>query len=864
MQTKPEPTNHTSTSTDIETHEMAETMYVIKRTGEREEVSFDKCLKRMQKLSKDLKINPVEVAQLIITQIYDGVETMKLDELAAEICAAKTTIHPDYGRLASRIIISNHHKNTSPSYSEVVQQLWDNKDVLGKPFPLINERLYKMVMENKEKINATIDYEKDFTYDYFGFKTLERAYLKRVYGKIVERPQHMLMRVSLGIHKDDLKEALKSYKLMSEGYFTHATPTLFNMGTTREQASSCFLMTIDDDSIEGIYKTLSDCAQISKYAGGIGIAIHKIRAKNSTIRGHINAGTGIVPMLKVFNETARYVNQTNLRPGSFALYLEPHHADIEDFLRLRLNTGIEEERARDLFYALWVSDLFMRRVEADADWTLMSPDKCPDLYLKYGKEYEDLYTQYEREGRGNKVVKARYIWELFLQAQIETGMPYLGFKDAINEKNNQKNLGTIQSSNLCHEICEYTSKDEIAVCNLASIALPKFVETNKDGILEFNYEKLRDITKQVIKNLNKVIDYNFYPVKEAETSNRRHRPTGAGIQGISDTFAMLKVAFDSEEARKINRLIFENMYYAAVEASMELARKRKKFVQEYKRLVKLGSSGNGELTEEDKKRMQELKENYFIIDEELKLPNQYAGAYSSFVGSPISEGKFQFDLWGVKPSEHMQEMWENLRADIMKHGVRNSLLIALMPTASTSQILSHNECFEPFTNNIYTRKTLAGTFVIVNKFLVKDLLELGLWNQSMKDKIILADGSVQGITEIPPEIRERYKTVWEIKQKVIIDLAVERGPFVCQTQSQNCFIRSPTFKTLNSMHFYSWRMGAKTGIYYLRSQAKTQAQKFSIDLEKVKNEPQKQTTPEQQVQPTIPVKEEPECLMCSS
>lgn len=1151
MQTKPEPTNNTSTSTDIETHEMAETMYVIKRTGEREEVSFDKCLKRMQKLSKDLKINPVEVAQLIITQIYDGVETMKLDELAAEICAAKTTIHPDYGRLASRIIISNHHKNTSPSYSEVVQQLWDNKNVLGEQSPIINEKLYKMVMENKEKINATIDYEKDFTYDYFGFKTLERAYLLRINGKIVERPQHMLMRVSLGIHKDDLKEALKSYKLMSEGYFTHATPTLFNMGTRKEQASSCFLMTIDDDSIDGIFKTIGDCGKISKHAGGIGIAIHKIRAKGTQISGTNGTSNGIVPMLKVFNETARYVDQcftpdtmiytidgvkrisdvgigykvlgsdgafhdVNLpvrheydgdmlkinsvsitpqhqvfaqkrnteapqfydaeelrigdklvypiskyikdldqyndddmklyglilsigqcyypniklsipfaetitsefvnsyfaekcikleieddlnecnkmfkiikwnignprfkftqsecrtfnskfnhlpiekltkilegimmsgnkafisnppailnylflrlgqtnpdfktlnlhqldfskldqyiyqpitsisqisykgivhdfeiagphdytvsglgiahngggkRAGSFAVYCEPWHADIEDFLRLRLNTGIEEERARDLFYALWVSDLFMRRVEADADWTLMCPHKCPNLYLKYGKEFEDLYNQYEREGRGNKVVKARYIWELFLQAQIETGMPYLGFKDAINEKNNQKNLGTIQSSNLCHEICEYTSKDEIAVCNLASIALPKFVETNKDGILEFNYEKLRDITKQVIKNLNKVIDYNFYPVKEAETSNRRHRPTGAGIQGISDTFAMLKVAFDSEEARKINRLIFENMYYAAVEASMELARKRKKFVQEYKRLVKLGSSGNGELTEEDKKRMQELKENYFIIDEELKLPNQYAGAYSSFVGSPISEGKFQFDLWGVKPSEHMQEMWENLRADIMKHGVRNSLLIALMPTASTSQILSHNECFEPFTNNIYTRKTLAGTFVIVNKFLVKDLLELGLWNQSMKDKIILADGSVQGITEIPPEIRERYKTVWEIKQKVIIDLAVERGPFVCQTQSQNCFIRSPTFKTLNSMHFYSWRMGAKTGIYYLRTQAKTQAQKFSIDLEKVKNEPQKQTTQEQQVQPTIPVKEEPECLMCSS
>lgn len=815
----------------LESTQMPETMYVIKRNGEKEEVSFDKCLKRMQKLSRDLKINPVEVAQLIITQIYDGVETMKLDELAAEICASKTTIHPDYGKLASRIIITNHHKNTSPSYSEVIQQLWNNKDG-----PLINERLYKMVMDNKEKINATIKYDKDFNYDYFGFKTLERAYLKRVGNKIVERPQHMLMRVSLGIHKDDLKEAIKSYELMSDGYFTHATPTLFNMGTAFEQASSCFLMTIDDDSIEGIYKTLSDCAQISKYAGGIGIAIHKIRAKHSTIRGHVNAGTGIVPMLKVFNETARYVNQTNLRPGSFAIYLEPHHADIEDFLRLRLNTGIEEERARDLFYAVWIPDLFMRRVENDENWTLMSPDKCPNLYLKYGKEFEDLYCQYEQEGRGSKIVKARDIWELILQAQIETGMPYIGFKDAVNEKNNQKNLGTIQCSNLCHEICEYTSRDEIAVCNLASVALPKCIESNKDGILEFNYEKLREVVKQMVKNLNKVIDYNYYPVKEAENSNRKHRPIGIGVNGLADCFALLKIAFDSPEARTVNRLIFENMYYAAVEASMDLARKRKKYVQEYKRLMKLGSSNHGEVTNEDKQRMIELKQNYFILDEELKLPNQYAGTYSSYIGSPMSQGKFQFDLWNVQPSDNMKELWQTLRSDISKHGIRNSLLVALMPTASTSQIMGYNECFEPFTNNIYTRKTLAGTFVIVNKYLIKDLLELGIWNQTMKDKIIMADGSIQNILEIPQDIRDRYKTVWEIKQKTLIDLALDRGSFVCQTQSLNCFVRSPTFKILNAMHFYNWKGGAKTGIYYLRSQAKTQAQKISVDLEKMKNE----------------------------
>jgi ribonucleoside-diphosphate reductase alpha chain len=859
---------------DTQTSEMAESMYVIKRTGEREEVSFDKCLKRIQKLSKDLKINPMEVSQLIITQIYDGVETNKLDELAAEICAAKTTIHPDYGKLASRIIVSNHHKNTSPSYSEVVQVLWDNKDVHCIANPLINEALYKMVMDNKEKINATLDYEKDFNYDYFGFKTLERAYLLRIGSKIIERPQHMLMRVALGIHKDDLKEALKAYKMMAEGFFTHATPTLFNMGTQREQASSCFLMTIDDDSVDGIYKTMSDSAKISKHSGGIGIAIHKIRAKGAQIRGTNGIGSGIVPMLKVFNETARYINQAGKRNGSFAMYLEPWHADIEDFLKLRLNTGIEEERARDLFYALWVPDLFMRRVEEDGDWTLMCPDKCPSLYLKYGREFDELYTKYEREGRGNKVVKARKIWEMYLQAQIETGMPYIGFKDSINEKNNQKNLGTIQCSNLCHEICEYTSKDEIAVCNLASIALPKFVEkdSSADGKIVYNYEKLREVVKQVVKNLNKVIDYNYYPVKEAEYSNRKNRPVGIGCQGLSDTFAMMKIAFDSPEARVLNRKIFENIYYASLEASMELARKRKKHVQEYKRLLKLGSTNSGELTEEDKKRLEELKRIHWIIDEELKLPNQYAGAYSSFVGSPLSEGKLQFDLWGAKSSPEMEVEWAQLRADISKHGARNSLLCALMPTASTSQVLGYNECFEPFTNNIYTRKTLAGNFVVVNKYLINDLIELGLWTSAMKDRIIMADGSVQGIQEIPQEIRDRYKTVWEMSQKVIIDMSAERGPFICQTQSQNVFVKNPTFKTLNSMHFYGWKAGLKTGCYYLRSQAKTSAQKFSVDLEQVRKE-NKTDSNAIKTESKEPVKKEPtadanaepaECLMCSA
>ena len=881
---------HKSESADT----MFESMYVIKRTGEREEVSFDKCLKRIQKLSKDLKINPIEISKLIITQIFDGVETSKLDELAAEICAAKTTIHPDYGKLASRIIISNHHKNTSPSYSEVVQLLWDNKDVLGIHSPLVNEALYKMVMTNKEKINATLDYEKDFTYDYFGFKTLERAYLMRVMDtttnifKIVERPQHLLMRVSLSIHKDDLKEALKAYKLMSEGYFTHATPTLFNMGTKREQASSCFLLTIDEDSIDGIYKTLSDCAKISKYAGGIGIAIHKIRAKNSKIRGTNGTGSGLVPMLKVFNETARYVDQAGKRAGSIACYLEPWHADIEDFLKMKLNTGIDEERARDLFYSVWIPDLFMKRVEEDGDWSLMCPDKCPGLYLCYGQEFEDLYEKYEREGRSNKIVKARVIWEAILTAQMETGTPYIGFKDAVNIKNNQKNLGTIQCSNLCHEICEYTSKDEIAVCNLASVALPKYIEyeitkeickeSGKEITISkpfFNFEKMREVVKQIVKNLNKIIDYNYYPVKEAEYSNRRQRPTGIGISGLSDIFALMRVSFDSEEARVLNREIFENMYYAALEASMEIARKRKKYVQEYKRIIKLGSSGTGvlgELNEEDKKRLEELKTTYFIVDDELKLPNQYAGAYSTFIGSPMSEGKFQFDLWGVEPSDKMKPEWEALRADILKHGIRNSLLIALMPTASTSQILGWNECIEPFTNNIYTRKTLAGTFVIVNKYLIAELLELGIWNQTLKDKIIMADGSVQEIIEIPQEMRNRYKTVWELKQKALIDLAADRAPFVCQTQSMNLFVKNPTYKTLSAMHFYSWKKGLKTGIYYLRSQAKTSAQKFSVDLVKassvssensdtVKKENGKENVKENFREI---VKEEPECIMCSS
>lgn len=916
------------------------TMRVIKRTGDKEEISFDKITKRIKKLSNQLTINTTELAQTIISQIYDEIGTSQIDELAAEICASRSTIHPDYGILASRIIISNHHKNTSPSFSEVILSLWNNLDVHGIRNPIINNELYEMTLSNKEKINSVIDYNKDYNFDYFGFKTLERAYLIKIGVKVIERPQHMIMRVSLAIHKDDIKEAIKSYKIMSDGYFTHATPTLFNMGTKREQAFSCFLLQMQDDSISGIYKTLSDCAQISKYAGGIGIATHNIRAKGSQIRGTNGITDGLVPMLKVFNETARYVNQAGKRKGSFAIYLEPWHADIEDFLMLRRNTGAESERARDLFYSMWIPDLFMERVEADGDWTLMCPDECPGLNKVYGAEFVDLYTRYETEGRGRKSVKARKIWETIIDSQIETGTPYIGFKDAVNRKSNQKNLGVIQSSNLCIEIVEYTAPDEHAVCCLLSVALPKYIEEpvlnisdkiviysksdckfcdlaknllkrykleyeeikldddnirksifakiNKGemkctddgcelpegGIIKsvpqiyiggmtgrriggyyelqkfllptYNFEKLREVTKICVRNLNKLIDYNYYPVLETENSNRRHRPIGIGIQGLADVFAKLRIPFDSQEGVDMSRKIAEHMYFAACESSMELARRRKKHVQDYRRLLK-----KEDKTEGDYMLIKELKEQHFIYPDEIeKLPMGLAGAYSSFVGSPASHGELQFDLWGIEPSDELKDDWDRLKVDIKKHGIRNSLLMAMMPTASTSQLLGNNECIEPYTNNIYTRQTLAGTFTIVNKHLVKDLLDLGIWNKDMKDKIILADGSIQDINEIPAHIKELYKTVWEIKQKWLIDHATARGPFICQTQSMNLFMKDPTMKKINAMHFYSWRKGLKTGIYYLRSLAKTQGQKFSVDIDKVKKN-------------TIPSLDD-ECMACSA
>jgi len=943
----------------FESPEMSKTMYVVKRDGSKEEVSFGKCQNRIMKLSNMkpelANVNVIEMTQQLIIRISDGINTTKLDELAASICASKETIHPDYGTLASRIIISNHHKNTSPSFSEAIQTLWDNKDVNEKHYPIVAKYFYDLVMKHKEKLNSVIDYLKDFNYSYFGFKTLERAYLLKTGNKVIERPQHMLMRVALAIYRDDIREAVKAYKMMSEGYFTHATPTLFNMGTNTEQASSCFLLTMNSDSIYGIYKTLSDCAEISKRAGGIGISIHNIRAKNSWIRGTNGISNGIIPMLKVYNETARYVDQGGgKRRGSFAIYLEPWHADIEDFLMLRRNTGAESERARDLFYAVWVPDLFMKRIETDSDWTLMCPDECPGLCDCYGDKFEELYKKYEEEGKGRKTIKARALWNIILDSQIETGTPYIGYKDAVNRKSNQQNLGTIRSSNLCIEIVQYSSPEETAVCNLSSVALPKYVdhptitdkvkiyskidckycemakrllslyhisyeeislddnikrgeyfeEVNKpdcvDGVCHlpngglvktvpqiyigekriggfielqnylkptYNFKKLEEITKFTVRSLNKIIDYNYYPVSEAETSNRRHRPIGIGVQGLADVFALMRMPFDSPEARELNKQIAAHMYLAAIESSMEVARKRKKYVQEYRKLHK--EADKGDLSNDDKIRMNELHTQHWIIEDELKLSSQYAGAYSSFMGTPAHNGLLQYDLWNEEPLPELKERFEKLKEDIKKHGLRNSLCMAMMPTASTSQILGNNECIEPYTSNLYKRRTLAGEFKMVNKHLVNDLLVMGLWNQDVKDQIIINNGSIQNIDCIPKDIKALYKIVWEMSQKTIINMCADRGAYICQTQSMNLFVAEPTYKILSSMHFYSWKCGLKSGIYYLRSLAKAQAQQFSIDASKLKNrqtdkENSNQTTKQTTKQTTIEQEEPDECLSCGS
>jgi ribonucleoside-diphosphate reductase alpha chain len=783
-------------------------MRVIKRNGEMEDVSFDKVLNRLKNLSSGLTIDVSEIAQKVCSRIYDGVKTYELDELAAHLCSSMSIEHPDYSLLASRIIISNHHKNTSPSFSETIQVLYNNVDNHNNPIPLVSEELYNIVIKNKEKLNTIIDYQRDYLFDYFGFKTLERAYLLRVNKKIIERPQHMWMRVAIGIHGNDIKDVLQTYDLMSKKYFTHATPTLFNAGTNRPQLSSCFLCSINEDSVSGIFDSLKEVALISKYAGGIGLHIHQIRGNGSHIRGTNGTSNGIIPMLRVFNNTARYIDQAGKRLGSIAVYLETWHCDIESFLELKKNHGSEEDRCRDLFLALWISDLFMERVKSEGKWSLMCPDKCPRLSDVYGDEFKELYEKYESEGKYVKQINAQDLWFKILEAQIEQGVPYILYKDAANKKSNQKNLGTIKSSNLCAEVLIYSSPEETGVCNLASICLPSYVEDGK-----FNFDKLHDITKVITKNLNKVIDKNFYPIEKARISNLKHRPVGIGVQGLADVFIMLRYPFESENAKQLNKDIFETIYHAAVEASMELSKKRHKIINDIKNI-------NNKILEEDI--------GNYINEFERDIPNpKYIGAYSSFEGSPISQGLFQFDLWNIQPS--LRYDWDKLRADIKEYGVRNSLLLSPMPTASTSQIMGFNESFEPFTNNIFQRKTLSGEFIIINKYLINDLISKGLWNKELKDTIILHEGSVQNIQEIDDELKAIYKTAWEIKQRNIIDMSADRGQYICQTQSLNIFMEEPDFQKLSSMHFYAHSKGLKTGSYYLRTRPKAKTQQFTID-----------------------------------
>lgn len=766
-------------------------MYVIKRDGRKEQIMFDKITARVRKLCYGLNelVDPLKVAMRVIDGLYDGVTTSELDNLASEVAATMTTAHPDYARLAARISVSNLHKSTKKTFSEVMYDLYTYVNPrTGKDAPLLSDEVYNVIKNNKEKLDSTIIYNRDFGYDYFGFKTLERSYLLKLNGKIAERPQHMLMRVSIGIHLDDLDAAIETYNLMSKKYFTHATPTLFNSGTPKPQMSSCFLLTMKEDSIDGIYDTLKQTAKISQSAGGIGLAMHNIRATGSYIAGTNGTSNGIVPMLRVFNDTARYVDQGGgKRKGSFAIYLEPWHADIFDFLDLKKNHGKEEMRARDLFYAMWVPDLFMKRVQEDGNWTLMCPNECPGLPDTHSDEFDKLYTDYEKAGKGRKTIKARELWEKITESQIETGTPYMLYKDAANRKSNQQNLGTIRSSNLCTEILEFTSPDEVAVCNLASIALPMFI---KDG--EFDHKELYRITKRVTRNLNKVIDRNYYPVIEAQNSNFRHRPIGLGVQGLADTFIKLRLPFTSDEAKKLNQDIFETIYFAAVTASMEEAKAD--------------------------------------------------GPYESYKGSPISKGEFQYNLWGLK-DEELSGMWDwgKLRKQVLKNGVRNSLLVAPMPTASTSQILGNNECFEPYTSNIYTRRVLSGEFIVVNKHLLEDLVLLGLWNESLKQEIMRANGSVQHIDIIPQDIKDLYKTVWELSMKDIIDMSRQRGYFIDQSQSLNLFMEGATMAKLTSMHFYAWKSGLKTGMYYLRTKSAVDAIKFTLDNKK-KSQPESQTT----------------------
>ena len=753
-------------------------MYVIKRSGKKEQVSFDKITERLNKLCKQspqLSIDPVRISQKVVSGVYPGVTTRELDVLAAETAAYSATEHPDYSKLAARIEVSNLHKNTSSTFSETAENLYSYINPrTNLPGPLLSDSTIEIIRKYADDIQNAIDYDRDYTYSYFGFKTLEKSYLLKINGKIAERPQDMLMRVAIGIHQDDIKSIVETYNLMSARFFTHATPTLFNAGTPRPQMSSCFLLAMKDDSIDGIFNTLKDCAKISKYAGGIGVSVHNIRAKDSYISGTNGVSNGLVPMLQVYNDTARYVDQGGgKRKGSFAMYLEPWHADIYDFLELKKNHGKEESRARDLFYALWIPDLFMERVKSNGDWTLMCPNECPGLSDVHSKEFEDKYNEYEKAGKGRKTVRAQDLWYKILESQIETGTPYMCYKDACNSKSNQQNLGTIKSSNLCSEIVQYTSPEEIAVCNLASIALPKCI--NHDNT--YNFEQLAEIAGVCVNNLNKVIDLNYYPVKEARTSNMRHRPIGIGVQGLADVFIQMRMPWESEDARQLNKDIFESIYYGAMKASVELAKKN--------------------------------------------------GHYETFKGSPLSKGEFQFDLWNVKPTDRFD--WTSLRTEVMEHGARNSLLISPMPTASTSQILGNNECVEPYTSNLYARRVLAGEFPVVNPFLHDELEKHNLWNSNTLNQIMANGGSIQKIQGLPRESKDIFKTVWEIKQKCLIDMAADRGAFVCQSQSLNMFVANPTKAILTSMHFYGWKRGLKTGMYYLRSRPKVDAIQFTVN-----------------------------------
>ena len=816
-------------------------MHVKKRDGSLQEVKFDKILTRVKKIGQQsgVSINFSALVIKIIDQLYDGIPTTKIDDLTAEQCATQSSQHPDYGTLASYIVISNHHKNTDPSFVNVMRRLYEFTDNFGIHTPLISQHIWNIIEKNADFLDdfVSVHSKNDFLFDYFGFKTLERAYLMKINGVIQERPQYMWMRVSIGIHGENLKKACETFVLMSEKYFTHATPTLFNAGTNHPQLSSCYLISMEGDSLEGIFNTLKECANISKWAGGIGLHIHNIRASGSLIRGTNGSSSGIVPMLRVFNNTARYIDQGGRRNGSFAIYLEPWHADIVDFLDLKKNQGDEEMRARDLFYAIWMPDLFMEKVKTNEDWCLFCPDECPGLADVYGNEFKELYIKYENAGKFKRKIKSRELWFKILDSQMETGTPYLCYKDAANHKSNQKNLGTIKSSNLCTEIIQYSNECETAVCNLASIALNRFVYFDEDRSTHtFNYEHLHDVVRVVTRNLNRVIDINYYPTEKTRTSNLLHRPIGIGVQGLADVFFAMNIPYYSDEAVKINKLIFETIYHAALSESNIISAERSRFF--------VSSSGSQCSSDYDYARVaQSLDDTFKITDNEynnLKNTPDLLGAYSSFIGSPMSSGIFQFDMWNVTPTPGRYD-WDTLRSEIIKHGIRNSLLVAPMPTASTSQILGNNECFEPITSNIYMRRTLAGEFIMVNKYLIKEFISLGIWNQNVKNNIIANRGSIQHLdpsimSVLTDHIRNKYKTVWEIPMKHLIDMAADRGAFICQSQSLNLWLEEPNYNTLTSMHFYSWTRGLKTGIYYLRRKAKHQAQQFTIEPESVSKE----------------------------